>query len=84
MKRLDIGNKSFRQRRGKWVEIPEDWVNKTTDKQTIRKRDSKKTRKTRNQDHRARYREGEKWDGYWNEKYLKYKRGEDVFGDTTI
>lgn len=78
-KRLDIGDKSFRKRRGNWVEIPDEWVGQVPNPQTIRKRDSKKTRKARNCEHRANYREGEKWDGIWTKNYLKYKRGEDVF-----
>jgi hypothetical protein len=38
----------FRIRRGKLVEIPEEWVGQTAHPQTIRKRDSKLTRKMRN------------------------------------
>jgi hypothetical protein len=47
-KRLDIGDKSYRKRRGKWVKIPEEWVGIDVSSQTKRKRDSKKTRKQRN------------------------------------
>ncbi len=43
-KRLDIGDKSFRRRRGKWVEIPEEWVGQVPNPQTIRKRHSKQPR----------------------------------------
>lgn len=39
---------THRMRRGRLVEIPEQWRGKVTDRQTIRKRPSKKTRKARN------------------------------------
>lgn len=41
-KRIQIGNKFYRMRRGKLVEIPDEWLGKTTHPQTIRKRESKK------------------------------------------
>lgn len=37
-KRIEIEGKFFRMRRGKFVEIPEDWVGQVTFKQTQRKR----------------------------------------------
>lgn len=40
--------KTTRVRRGKVVEIPEEWRGKTATRQTIRKRPSKLTRKARN------------------------------------
>ena len=40
-KRIEIDGKYFRKRRGKLVEIPEEWVGKVTNPQTIRKRKSK-------------------------------------------
>lgn len=40
-KRILIGNSFFRKRRGKLVQIPEEWVGKTTHPQTIRKRKQK-------------------------------------------
>jgi hypothetical protein len=40
--------RTTRIRRGKIVEIPEEWRGKVTDRQTIRKRPSKTTRKVRN------------------------------------
>ncbi len=42
MKRIMIGNSFYRVRRGKVVQIPEEWVGKTTHPQTIRKRKKKK------------------------------------------
>ena len=36
-----VDGKPHRVRRGKLVEIPEEWFGKVTHKQTIRKRDSK-------------------------------------------
>ena len=36
-----IDGKPHRERRGKLVEIPDEWFGKVTHKQTIRKRDSK-------------------------------------------
>ena len=84
MKRLDIGEKAFRNRRGRWVPIPDEWIGQVAHPQTIRKRDSKRTRKSRNNQHRARYREGEKYTGIWHKKFLMYKRGEDVFGETEL
>jgi hypothetical protein len=41
MKRIEKDGKFYRMRRGVLVEIPEEWVGKTTHKQTIRKRPSK-------------------------------------------
>jgi hypothetical protein len=41
-KRVDIEGKAYRKRRGKLVEIPPEWVGKTTHPQRIRKRKSKK------------------------------------------
>lgn len=40
-KLIKIDGKSFRLRRNKLVEIPEEWVGKVTHPQTIRKRPSK-------------------------------------------
>lgn len=40
MKRLKIGDRYYRKRRGKLVEIPPEWVGKVTHKQTMRKRKS--------------------------------------------
>lgn len=76
MKRLDVGNKSFRRRRGKWVEVPEEWVGQVPNPQTIRKRQSKTTRKNKNDDIKNNRRD------FGNGIYLKYKRGEDVFKET--
>lgn len=76
MKRLDVGEKSFRRRRGKWVEVPEEWVGVCADPQAIRKRQSKTTRKNKNDDIKNNRRD------FGNGTYLKYKRGEDVFGET--
>ena len=44
MKRIKIGDEYFRLRRGKLVKIPDDWVGKTTHKQTINKRNRIKRR----------------------------------------
>jgi hypothetical protein len=41
-KRILIGNHFYRTRRGKLVQIPEEWVGQTVHPQTIRKRKSKK------------------------------------------
>lgn len=46
-KRIEIDGKFYRTRRGKWVEIPGEWVGQTVCEQTIRKRPSKMTRKAR-------------------------------------
>jgi len=75
-KRFEISGKYFRVRRGKLVEIPEKWEGIVARPQTIRKRQSKLTRKQKNGDIK----------NNWNRdfgcgKYLQYKRGEDVFGD---
>jgi hypothetical protein len=43
------GQLTHRTRRGKVVEIPEEWRGQVTRPQTIRKRQSKMTRKLRNQ-----------------------------------
>lgn len=39
--RIEINGNFYRRRRGKLVEIPEEWVGKVTHPQTIRKRLSK-------------------------------------------
>jgi hypothetical protein len=41
-KRIQIGEKYYRKRRGRLIEIPEEWLGKVTHPQTIRKRKSKK------------------------------------------
>lgn len=43
-KRIEIDGKFYRLRRGVLVQIPDEWVGKTTHPQTIRKRKSKKGR----------------------------------------
>ena len=45
MRRIEIDGKFYRWRRGKLVHIPDKWVNKVTDPQTIRKRQGKFTKK---------------------------------------
>ncbi len=45
MKRIEENGKFYRIRRGKQVEIPEEWVGKVTHSQTIHKRKSKATKK---------------------------------------
>lgn len=47
MKRVQIGDKFYRWRRGKLVEIPTEWVGWATTDQTIRQRQSKGPRKAR-------------------------------------
>ena len=42
-KRIEIDGKFYRMRRGRLVEIPEEWVGRVTHPQTIRKRKSKGT-----------------------------------------
>lgn len=37
-KRVEIDGAYYRKRRGKLVRIPDEWVGKTVDRQTIRKR----------------------------------------------
>lgn len=46
-KRIEIDGKFYRERRGKLVEIPAEWVGKFPTEQTIRKRGSKLTNKLR-------------------------------------
>ena len=41
-KLIEIDGKFYRKRRGKLVQIPDEWVGHTTHSQTIRKRKSKK------------------------------------------
>ena len=45
--RVQIGDKFYRRRRGRLVEIPPEWVGQVTDAQTIRKRPSKTIHKLR-------------------------------------
>lgn len=44
-KRIEINGKFYRGRRGKLVEIPAEWVGRTTHPQNIRNRTSKLTNK---------------------------------------
>jgi|GEM_PF-3301574 len=55
-KRIEIDGKFYRMRRGTLVEIPSEWVGNTTHPQTIRKRQSKQTGKSRRK-------------GNWGSKY---------------
>jgi len=80
-KRIEIDSKYFRLRRGVLVEIPERWVGVCADGQTIRKRQSKLTRKQKNQGFGKAWKNPRKELGWGTCTYLRYKRGEDVFGD---
>lgn len=73
-KRIEIDGRFYRMRRGKLVEIPEEWVGQTLDSQTKRKRLSKGTRKQRNAEPRKTGKEGFRYSG----EYLAMKRGETV------
>jgi len=42
MRLLQIDGKFYRRRRGRLVEIPEQWVGKVTHPETVRKRKSKR------------------------------------------
>jgi hypothetical protein len=44
-KRIEIDGKFYRERRGKLVEIPQEWVGNVTHPQTMRKRPSKQINK---------------------------------------
>jgi len=58
-----------RIRRGKEIEIPQQWVGRTTHSQTIRKRRSKLTPQQRSvQSHPS------KSGDYFTKEYLRYKR----------
>lgn len=46
--RLEINGEFYRKRRGELVQIPPEWVDKVTQPQTIRKRQSKMTNKLKN------------------------------------
>ena len=46
-KRIERDGKFYRIRRGKEVEIPEQWVGKTVHPQELRSRNSKRTRQQR-------------------------------------
>lgn len=76
-KRLMVGGHGFRKRRGEWVEIPEEWLGQVPNPQTIRKRPSKETRKSRNKMPRHRDSEGM----YQTKEYMRTRRGERLFGD---
>jgi len=43
--RVDVGEKSYRERRGKTVEIPPEWVGEVVSERKIRRRPSKGSRK---------------------------------------
>lgn len=47
MKRIEVEGRFYRMRRGKLVEIPAEWVGKTTNPASVRKRPSKKHHKIR-------------------------------------
>lgn len=78
MKRsIEIDGKMFRERRGVLVEIPKKWIGQTLTPQTKRKRQSKMTRKQKNC-------VKQNWNrdlGWGKNIYLRYRRGEDVFGE---
>ncbi len=80
-KRVEIDNKFFRIRRNVLVEIPKQWVGKTLDGQTKRKRQSKLTRKNKNRGFGKIWKNPGKDIGHGDDIYLRYKRGEDVFGE---
>ena len=80
-KRVQIDDKFFRLRRGVLVEIPEKWVGVCADPQAIRKRQSKLTRKNKNKGHGKAWKNPSRDLGHGDDKYLRYKRGEDVFHD---
>jgi len=80
-KRIDIGEKSFRLRRGVLVEIPNKWIGKTLNGHTKRKRQSKLTRKQKNQGFGRVWKNPSKDMGWGTCMYLRRRRGEDVFGD---
>lgn len=80
-KRFEVAGKYFRVRRGKLVEIPEEWVGKTLSEQTKRKRQSKLTRKQKNQGFGSAWKNPSKEIGWGTCMYLRRSRGEDVFGD---
>lgn len=46
-KRIEIDGKFYRERRGKLVEIPPQWVGHSTSRETIRQRPSKLTNKVK-------------------------------------
>lgn len=76
-KRIEVDGRFFRARRGVLVEIPKKWVGKTLSGQTKSKRQSKETRKQKNYCK-------QNWNrdlGWGKNIYLRYKRGEDVFGE---
>lgn len=85
MKRsIEIDGRMFRERRGKLVEIPKKWVGQTLDPQTKRKRDSKFSRKSIVDSPKLRWNKMGTKCGVKRtscEKYNRYKRGEDVFGE---
>jgi len=85
MKRsIEIDGRKFRERRGVLVEIPKKWVGKTLTPQTKRKRDSKFSRKSIVNSPKLRWNEMSTKCGTKRtscEKYNRYKRGEDVFGE---
>lgn len=80
-KRVEIDGKYFRLRRGVLVEIPERWVGVCADGQTIRKRQSKLTRKQKNMGLGKAWKNPKRELGWGTCTYLRYKRGEDVFGE---
>ncbi len=80
-KRFEIGGKYFRVRRGKLVEIPEKWEGKTLSGQTKRKRQSKLTRKQKNQGFGRVWKNPKKDVGWGTCIYLRRSRGEDVFNE---
>lgn len=46
-KAVIIDGKTYRERRGKLVEVPAEWVGKIPHDQTMRKRPSKRTKKAK-------------------------------------
>lgn len=77
-KRIQIDDQFFRIRRGVLVEIPKQWIGHTLTPQTKRKRQSKQIRKVKNMGFSKNFR---REIGLGSDRYLRYKRGEDVFNE---
>ena len=64
-KRVEIDGKFYRWRRGKLVQIPDEWVGKTLHPQTKRKRPSKQIgKRKKSTKYQAGYGKGTRLDGH--------------------
>jgi hypothetical protein len=69
MKRIEIDGEFYRERRGKLVKIPAEWVGQIPHAQTMRKRGSRKVGQQKNIPRNPLQDGSHDWRGYREQKY---------------